>query len=149
MSEKLNQNNTISKEEIKRELKEEKAQERKRKEIKEKQSKARMYIVLAFILLTAIVGYIIFRGEYLEILEIGQQYVGIFWQNLNSKAITFGINFIVLFLIIYMNNRKIRKNMKAFFDEEKRAMPKLPNKSIAFIVSIIVSSLSSKIMLNK
>lgn len=149
MSEKLNQNNTISKEEIKRELKEEKAQEKKREEIKEKQSKARMYIVLAFVLLTAIVGYIIFRGEYLEILEIGQQYVGIFWQNLNSTAITFGINFVVLFFIIYMNNRKIRKNMKAFFDEEKRAMPKLPNKSIAFIVSIIVSSISSKIMLNK
>ena len=36
-----------------------------------------------------------------------------------------------------------------FFDEDKRNMPKLPNKSIAFILSIIVSSISSKVMLQK
>ena len=98
MNEELNQNNEISKEEIKKELKEAKAQERKREEIKVKKSKARMYIVLVFLILTAIVGYIIFRGEYLEILEIGQQYVSIFWQNLNSKVITF-----ILFYPYYLS----------------------------------------------
>jgi len=46
-----------------------------------------------------------------------------------------------------MNNRRIRKGLKVFFDEEKRIMPKLPNKSIAFIVSIIVSTITSKVML--
>ena len=50
---------------------------------KQKKSKARMYIVLLFILLVAIVGYIIYRGEYLEILEIGENYLSIFWQNVN------------------------------------------------------------------
>ncbi len=147
MNEDVNKVNEISEEEIKRELKEAKEQEKKREEKKVKQSKKRMYIVLAFILLTAIVGYIIFRGEYLETLEIGEKYINIFWQNVNSIAITFGINFIILFFIIYMNNRRIRKNIKVFFDEEKRVMPKLPNKSIAFIVSIIVSSIVSKVML--
>lgn len=149
MGENANKVNEISEEEIKKELKEAKAQEKKREEIKVKKNKTRMYIVLAFILLTVIVGYIIFRGEYLEILEIGEQYVSIFWQNLNSIAITFGINFALLFFIIYMNNRRIRKNIKVFFDEEKRTVPKLPNKSIAFILSIIISSISSKVMLNR
>ena len=63
---------------------------------KQKKSKARMHIVLLFILLVAIVGYIIYRGEYLEILEIGENYLSIFWQNVNYTAITFGINFIIL-----------------------------------------------------
>lgn len=149
MNEDASKVNEISEEEIKKELKEAKNQEKKREEIKEKKSKVRMYIVLAFIVLTVMIGYIIFRGEYLEILEIGEQYISIFWQNLNSIVLTFGINFALLFFAIYMNNRRIRKNMKVFFDEEKRETPKLPNKSIAFILSIIVSSISSKIMLNK
>lgn len=147
MSEDISKVNEISEEEIKKELREAKEQEKKREEIKVKKSKTRMYIVLIFILLIAVIGYIIFRGQYLETLEIGEQYVSIFWQNLNSTAITFGINFVILFFIIYMNNHRIRKNIKVFFDEEKRIMPKLPNKSIAFIVSIIVSSITSKVML--
>ena len=144
----INQINEISKEQIKNELKA--AQEKARKEEvdKVKKSKSRIYIVLLFLLLTVIIGYIIFRGEYLETLEIGEQYISIFWQNLNYTAITFGINFVVLFCIIYINNRRIRKGVKIFFDEEKRATPKLPNKSIAFIISILVSSITSKVILN-
>ena len=149
MSEDSNKTNEISKEEIKNELKAAKAEEKKREEAKVKKSKTRMYIVLVFLLLTAIIGYIIFRGEYLETLEIGEQYISIFWQNLSYTAITFGVNFVVLFTIIYINNTRIKKGLKVFFDEENRTMPKLPNKSIAFIVSIIVSIITSKVMLNK
>lgn len=147
MNEDTNKVKEISKEEIKNELKATKMQEKKKEEEKAKKSKNRMYIVLMFLLLTAMVGYIFFRGEYLETLEIGEQYVSIFWQNLNYSAITFAINFIVLFFIIYMNNRRIKKGVKVFFDEEKRTMPKLPNKSIALIISIIVSSITSTVIL--
>ena len=71
----------------------------KKESKKNKKSKKRMYIVLLFILLVLIIGYIIYRGEYLEILEIGEEYVSIFWQNVNYTAITFGINFIFLFIL--------------------------------------------------
>ena len=81
-----------------------------------KKSKKRMYIVLLFILLVVVVGYIIFRGEYLEILEIGEEYISIFWQNVNYSAITFGINFVIVFLIMYLNNNRIKKALKTFFD---------------------------------
>ena len=101
-----------------------------------KKSKTRMYIVLLFILLVVVVGYVIYRGEYLEILEIGEEYISIFWQNVNYTAITFGINFIILFIIIYMNNNRIKKALKPFFELEKKPMPKLPNKSIALIISV-------------
>ena len=116
---------------------------------KAKKSKTRMYIVLLFVLLVAIIGYIIYRGEYLEILEIGEEYISIFWQNVNYTAITFGINFIVLFLIIYINNNRIKKALKPFFESENKQMPKLPNKSISFILSVIVSAITTEMILNQ
>lgn len=147
MSKEINKTYEVSKEEITNELKAAKAEEKKREQEKVKKSKVRTYIVLLFILCAVIIGYIAFRGEYLEILEIGENYIEIFWQNLQYMAITFGINFVILFFIIYINNHRIKKNLKPFFDEEKRTMPKLPNKSIAFIVSIIVSAITSNVIL--
>ena len=108
-----------------------------------------MYIVLLFILLVAIVGYIIYRGEYLEILEIGENYLSIFWQNVNYTAIAFIINFIFLFCVIYINNTRIKNALKPFFDTEKKQMPKLPNKSISLILSVIVSAITTEVILNQ
>lgn len=116
---------------------------------KMKKNRIRMYIVLLFIVLVAIVGYVIYRGEYLEVLEIGEEYLSIFWQNVNYTAITFGINFVILFLIIYFNNNRIKKALKPFFEAEKKTMPKLPNKSISFIISIIVSAITTELILNQ
>ena len=99
------------------------------KNVHHKKSKGRMYIVLLFILIVVIVGYVIYRGEYLEILEMGEEYISIFWQNVNYTAITFGINFFVLFIIIYMNNKRIKKALKQFFEIVNKEMPRLPNKS--------------------
>lgn len=114
-----------------------------------KKNKRRMYLVLLFIAVVAIVGYVIFRGEYLEILEIGEEYVGIFWQNINYTTITFGINFVFLFLILYLNNNRIKKVLKPFFEHEKKEIPKLPNKSLAFVISVIVSFVTTELILDK
>lgn len=114
-----------------------------------KKSKRRMFIVLFFVVLVAVIGYIFFRGEYLEILEIGEEYVDIFWQNVNYMSITFVINFIFLFIVMYLNNNRIRKALKTFFDTEKKEMPKLPNKSLSFIISVIVSAITSEVILNQ
>ena len=119
------------------------------KKIKTKKSRTRMYIVLLFILLVLIVGYIIYRGEYLEILEIGEEYTNIFWQNVNYTAITFGINFVFLFIVIYINNNRIKKALRPFFKLEEKEMPKLPNKSICLIISVIVSAFTTEVILNQ
>ena len=124
-------------------------QKQSQKRTKKKKNRIRMYIVLAFILLVAIVGYVIYRGEYLEILELGEEYISIFWQNVNYSAIAFIINFVILFLIIYANNNRIKKALKPFFESEKKVMPKLPNKSISFIISIIVSAITTELILNQ
>ena len=52
-----------------------------------KTRKTRKFIVLIFLILATIVTYIIFRGEYLETLELGEKYINIFWQNLSNRVI--------------------------------------------------------------
>ena len=111
--------------------------------------KSRMYLVLLFLALTAVVMYVIYRGNYLEILELGENYLPIFWRNIAYMSITFIVNFLVLFILIYLTNRKIKNGLKPFFDEEKRKMPKILNKSLAFILSILVSGLTTSVLLDK
>lgn len=116
---------------------------------KPKKKKSRMYLVLLFLLLTALVMYVIYRGNYLEILELGENYLPIFWRNIAYTSITFITNFLVLFILIYFTNRKIKKGLQPFFEEEKRKMPKILNKSLAFVLSIIVSGLTTSVLLDK
>lgn len=112
-------------------------------------NKMRTLMVLAFILLAAIILYVNYRGEYLETIELGEQYITVFWKNLNYTAIAFTGNFVVLYLLIYCQNKRIQKGLKAFFEEEKKTMPKMVNKSIAFIVAMLISFLTTNFVLEK
>ena len=118
------------------------------KQIKKK-SKTRLFIVLAVTLITIIVAYIAFRGTYLEIMEIGENYSTVFWQNIKYKTIALLWNFVLVYSMIYITNIKIKKGLKEFFDQEKKEMPKLLNKSIAFITAIVVSAITSGFILEK
>ncbi len=106
----------------------------------EKKNKTRMLLVLLFLAVVAVIGYITLRGEYLELLEIGSNYTSVFWQNLTYKSVVFAISFVILFIIIYLTNNGIKKELKPFFEAEKRKVPKLLNKSLALVVSIIGSA---------
>ena len=114
-----------------------------------KKSKTRFFIVLAVGLITLIIGYIVFRGTYLEIMEIGENYINVFWQNIKYKGLALVINFVLIYSMIYITNIKIKKGLKEFFDQEKKEMPKLLNKSIAFISAIVISSVTSNFILEK
>lgn len=117
--------------------------------MEKKKSKTRMITVLLFVLLFAIISCISLRGSYLQYKELGENYVQTFITNLNYKYAIFGINFIILYFLIYFTNRGIKKGLKPFFDKEKKEMPKLLNKSIAFISSVIISVLISNILMEK
>jgi uncharacterized protein len=65
------------------------------------------------------------------------------------KTITILINFSILFLIMYLTTRKIKKGLKSFFVEEKLEIPKLPNKSISLVFSTIVTLLLSNTIMQK
>ena len=154
-------NETENKEEVKQKI-EQKQTEEKQNEIKKEtkqqtqktnkeksQKKKRMWIVAFFALLTAIVAYVLLRGTYLETLEIGEIYINSFWQNVRYMVVTLIINFGVIYLLVYMTNLKIKKGLKVFFDQEHKEMPKLLNKSIAFIAAVLISALTSGMIKEK
>ena len=114
-----------------------------------KSSKLRMILVIAFVFIFLVMTYIQTRGSYLEYLELGENYVQMFWTNMIYRYSIMAVNFVVLFFIIYMTNRGIKKGLKVFFDKEKKPMPKLINKSLALVIASIVSVIISGAMMQK
>ena len=101
----------------------------------------RKILVIVFILIVALVMYIVTRGSYLEYKELGEKYLEIFKTNIIYQYSIMGINFVVTFFIMYFTNRGIKKGLKVFFDEEKKEIPKLMNKSISLAIAVISSIL--------
>ncbi len=116
---------------------------------KPKKSKKRMLLVLLFVALVAIYMGISLRGEYLNIIEVGQEYADVFKQNLYYRSIVMAINFAIVFIAVYITNKFIKKGLKPFFEEDKIEMPKLPNKSIALVISAVISILTSGFITEK
>ena len=112
-----------------------------------KKSKTRMIAIIAFIFILSIICYIFFRGTYLQMLEIGENYESVFIENIRLEMILFIVSFIIVFITTYVTNKIIMKALKKFFDEEKKDMPKLPNKSIAFVISVIVSLIIIRVLM--
>lgn len=103
--------------------------------------KLRNLLVLLTIIVFALISFIALRSEYLNIKEVGEDYITVFEQNLKNKANVGIAAFIIAYIITYISNRFIKKGLKKFFDEEKKEMPKLPNKSTAFILALIACGL--------
>lgn len=116
---------------------------------KQKKNKTRRRIVLAVLAIAMVIIYIIERGEYLEIKEIGEDYISIFWQNVKYMGITALVNFIAVFSIMYTTTTRVKRGLKIFFEDEKKEMPKLPQKSISFIVATLVTIATSGLILEK
>jgi len=106
---------------------------------KNRKIKTRVILVLVFIAIVGLISYMSYRGNYLETIEIGENFKQVFSQNLIYQYVITIANFIILFTAISLTNRGIKKGLKAFFDEEKKEMPKLPSKSLAFILAGIIS----------
>ena len=151
MSEEKNQKNTTNtqaNEKVETILETGNTRETKERNKKGK-NRTRMFLVLLFIAVFALVSYIQLRGSYLEYQELGEQYIQIFYTNLIYKYTIMAINFVILYFIVYMTNRGIKKGLKPFFEKENKKMPKLPNKSLALVISAIVSIIASAVLMQK
>ena len=111
--------------------------------------KTRAILVIAFIAIYLLITYISLRGQYLEYVELGEQYVQKFFTDIKYKYSIMGISFVFLSIVIYFTNRGIKKGLKPFFEEEKQEIPKLPNKSITLIIASIASVIISNNLLEK
>lgn len=116
---------------------------------KRKNSKTRMLLVILFLLIFATISYVQLRGSYLEYLELGQEYTNIFKTNITYRYTIMAVNFVVLYIVIYLTNRGIKKGLKVFFEKENKKMPKLPNKSLALVISAITSFVVSSVLMQK
>ena len=85
-------------EEIKQEI-------NKDKNVKTKKVNVRVILVLAFIILMAIFALVSYRGNYLETIEIGENFKQVFTQDLKYQYITIAVNFVLLFIIITIVNK--------------------------------------------
>lgn len=112
-------------------------------------NKHRTIIVLLFIAVFILLTYVSLRGSYLQYQDLGENYTQVFFTNLKYKYIIFIANFLILYFLIYFTNRGIKKGLKIFFDAEKKPMPKLLNKSIAFVISVLVSTVIANIFMKK
>ena len=114
-----------------------------------KSSNIKIILVILFIVLFAIFSYVSYRADYLQTLEIGEEYLNVLEQKNEYKLRLFAFNFIFMSVVTYINNILIKKGLKIFFDDEKKQMPKLPNKSIALVISTVVSIIATSMMLDK
>ena len=112
-------------------------------------SKKRAILVIAFLIILAIYIAVTLRGEYLQTLEIGEQYVEAFKQNIKYKVGVALVNFAILYIATYITTKFIKRGLKKFFDDDKKEMPKLPNKSVSLILSVVISIISSKLITEK
>lgn len=106
---------------------------------KDKFKITRKMIVIICLVIYVLISVIMARGEYLEIKEIGENYVDIYETNLKTKYLIMVVSFVITYIIVYFSNRYMSKQLKEFFVQEKKEIPKLPNKSASFIASLIIS----------
>ena len=108
------------------------------------------FLVVVLVLLLFVLGNVIsLRGKFLAITEINSDYLDVFFNNLKLEYSIFGVNFVVIFLLFYITNLIIRRGLKPFFKDDNVKMPKLPNKSISFIIAIITSFIAKYIFSQK
>ena len=140
----------LKKEEVKNNEKQATKNEKTTKTItKRRTHKKRTFIVAIFTIICLIAAFIMYRGSYLEVKEIGEQYVDAFKTDVRYKAITIGISFVWVYVLMYTTNKRIKKGLQVFFNEEHKEMPKFANKSISFITAVVGSIITSKIFLQK
>ena len=114
-----------------------KNEEKNANEVKTKKKNLRKTIVIVVLLLFAVYTAISLRSQYLHTIEIGQEYEKVFFEKERNYYTILGISVVAIYIYIYVINRFIKRGLKKFFEDEKKEMPKLPNKSLAFIISII------------
>jgi len=92
------------------------------------------FLIAGIIFLVAIFVLTAFNmsTQIIEIREIGESYTSFYWKNQLVNKLTMLFIFVIVYIITYITNRVIIKNINKFFKDEGKEPTRLPNKSIAF-----------------
>ena len=114
-----------------------------------KKSIIKVMLVIVFTILIGVGMAMSYRANYLQTMEIGKDYLPVFHTTMQYKYQVLGFNFVLFLMIIFIQNLLIKRGLKPFFADEKKEMPKLPNKSLAYILAGIISLLVSPVITQK
>ena len=117
------------------------------KKIKNKKIKTAFFFL--FLILYVLFLFITYKSKYIEIHEIGENFIQVFNINMKYKLYIMLVNFIIIFISLFITNKIIKKGLKIFFKEENRELPKLPNISISLILALLSSIFTSNIFIEK
>ena len=127
-------------------------EEVKKAEVKTKEKKKvsiKIVIVLAALIIFALVTGITMRAEYLNFSGIGDKYLSVFEQKVTNRTVVFGVAFISIYILTYILNKFIKRGLKKFFEDEKKEMPKLPNKSLSLLLGLFGGIVASTMLADK
>lgn len=109
-----------------------------------KSKKIKTIAIIALIIIYLIYLIISLRGEYLQILELGSNYISIYEHRIKYKAIVTASIFLFIYALVYVSTIITKNGLKKFFKEDNIDFPKLPNAIFALGLAIIGSILLSK-----
>ena len=127
-------------------------EEVKKAEVKTKEKKKvsiKIVIVLAALIIFGLVTGITMRAEYLNVLGIGENYLNVLEEKVTNKWTVFLTAFISIYVFVYILNKFIKRGLKKFFDDEKKEMPRLPNKSLSFLLALLGGIVASIMLADK
>ena len=127
-------------------------EEVKKADVKTKEKKKisiKIIVVLAALIIFGLITGITLRAEYLNVSGIGENYLAVLEKKITNQYTVFATAFISIYIFIYILNRFIKRGLKKFFEDEKKEMPKLPNKSLSFILALVGAAVASTMLADK
>ena len=127
-------------------------EEVKKAEVKTKEKKKfsiKIVIVLAALIIFGLITGITLRAEYLNFSGIGEKYLSVFEQKVINKCNIFIVAFVSIYILVYILNKFIKRGLKKFFEDEKKEMPKLPNKSLSFLLGLLGGVVAASMLADK
>ncbi len=114
-----------------------------------KKRNIRRIIVLVVLLVFALHTAISLRSQYLQTIGISENYATVFYSKIKNYYTVLGVSIVSIYIIVYITNKFIKRGLKKFFEDEKKEMPKLPNKSLCFVLSILGGLISAFVLSSK
>lgn len=118
----------------------------------EKAQKSMKKRIAPFVAIIAVIIMIaVSAGIYLDIIQLDEigGFSSVYITNLAAKAGSFVIGFVVIFTIIALTNKFIKKNMSAYYKKMEMPQRKMPNFSIAAIVALLGSLIFKEMFFQK
>ena len=127
-------------------------EETKKAEVKANEKKKfpiKIILVLLALIVFGLVTAISLRAEYLNVIGIGENFLKSFKQKTINKYTVFGVAFVIIYIFVFIQNKFIKRGLKKFFEDEKKEMPKLPNKSLSLILALVGGAIAATVLTDK